>query len=176
MEHLASPVKQIFTIGHSTRPWQEFVELLQAHEIEAIADVRRFPGSRRYPHFTVPTFSENLRKSGIAYHHFPELGGRRKPRPDSPNTQWREEGFRGFADYMETAEYQGGINRLLGIAATANIAITCAEAVWWRCHRGLISDYLMKRGIPVLHIVSKKKPELHPYTTPARQLMLGEAS
>lgn len=142
--------------------------MLRAHDISAIADVRRFPASRRYPHFNRETFSERLAEAGIDYHWFPELGGRRKAHPDSHNTRWRNESFRGYADYMETKEFQIGMERLLAIAAERRVAIMCSEAVWWRCHRSLISDFLTARGIAVMHIMGEGKAEPHRYTEPAR--------
>jgi uncharacterized protein (DUF488 family) len=160
-------MKRIWTVGHSTRTIDEFVSLLAAHSIIAVADVRQFPGSRRYPQFNKETLAKSLAVHGINYMHFPELGGRRKPKKDSVNTAWRNDAFRGYADYMETAEFSGGMRRLMELA-TVNTAIMCAEAVWWRCHRALISDYLKVRGVDVLHIVDQKKTESHPFTSAAR--------
>lgn len=141
--------------------------MLRTYEIELLADVRRFPSSRRYPHFGLPALRESLAEAGIAYEHFPELGGRREPRPDSSNTAWRNAAFRGYADYMETMEFAAGIVRLQQLARSRRTAIMCAEAVWWRCHRGLISDYLKAAGTEVIHILSATKSELHPYTSAA---------
>ncbi len=159
----------IWTIGHSTRTAQEFVAALQAHGIKVVVDVRLLPGSRRYPHFDADALSAELTKHGIGYEHFRELGGRRKPRPDSQNTAWRNDAFRGYADYMETEEFHGGIERLVSVAsASGPAALMCAEAVWWRCHRGLVADYLKVRGFEVLHILSDKKADAHPFTSAAR--------
>jgi uncharacterized protein (DUF488 family) len=160
---------RIWTIGHSTRTIDEFIALLKASDIKLLVDVRTLPGSKRYPQFNKEILSDLLRKAGIRYEHFPELGGRRKARSDSHNTAWRNASFRGYADYMETEEFHKGVQRLLDLAANAGpTAIMCAEAVWWRCHRSLISDYLKARGIEVIHILDINKTELHPYTSAAR--------
>jgi len=127
---------RIWTVGHSTRTIDEFVSLLKANEIKILADVRAWPGSKRYPQFNKDALAESLSAHGIRYEHFPELGGKRKSKPDSRNTAWRNASFRGYADYMETEEFQKGIERLRDVAAQAGpTAIMCAEAVWWRCHR-----------------------------------------
>ncbi|MGH9821537.1 MAG: DUF488 family protein, partial [Pyrinomonadaceae bacterium] len=144
---------KIWTIGHSTRTLAEFLELLNLNEIERVADVRSYPGSRRYPQFNVQALKGSLTESGIEYVPLKELGGRRRSRPDSPNTVWRSEAFRGYADYMETSEFQDGINTLIGLARSKRTAIMCAEAVWWRCHRSMISDYLKASGVTVEHIM-----------------------
>jgi uncharacterized protein (DUF488 family) len=160
---------RIWTIGHSTRTIDEFISLLQANQIRSLADVRSLPGSRRYPQFNQETLAGSLSKAGIRYEHFPELGGRRKAKPESTNTAWRNASFRGYADYMETEEFQKGVKRLLDFAADAGpTAIMCAEAVWWRCHRSLISDYLKARGIEVMHILDANKSQPHPYTSAAK--------
>jgi Uncharacterized conserved protein len=167
---------RIWTIGHSTRTIDEFISLLKANEIKVLADVRSWPGSKRYPHFNKDALTESLTAHGIRYEHFPELGGKRKSKPDSRNTAWRNASFRGYADYMETEQFQNGIVRLLDTASEAGpIAIMCAEAVWWRCHRSLIADYLTARGVEVLHILGPNKVELHPYTS-AAQIVNGELS
>ena len=160
---------RIWTIGHSTRNIDTFISLLKANEIKSLADVRLLPGSKRYPQFNKETLADSLSKAGICYEHFPELGGRRKPRENSPNTAWRNESFRGYADYMETEQFNKGVKRLLYLAADAGpTAIMCAEAVWWRCHRSLISDYLKAVDIEVMHILDANKTEPHPYTSAAR--------
>jgi uncharacterized protein (DUF488 family) len=167
---------RIWTIGHSTRTIDEFISLLKENEIKLLADVRAWPSSKRYPHFNKETLAESLNAHGIHYEHFPELGGKRKSRSDSPNTAWRNASFRGYADYMETEEFQKGIERLLAAAAEVGpTAIVCAEAVWWRCHRSLIADYLKARGVEVLHILGANKVEPHPYT-PAARIVNGELS
>ncbi len=160
----------IWTIGHSNRPLDEFLALLAAQRIDVLADVRRFPGSRKHPHFNQEELTSSLAAAGIEYAYFPELGGRRKPLPDSKNTAWRNESFRAYADYMETDDFRSGIERLLALAVGRRVAIMCSEAVWWRCHRSLIADYLKARGTDVLHIMTPKKCEPHPYTTAARLL------
>jgi uncharacterized protein (DUF488 family) len=160
---------KIWTIGHSTRTIDEFISLLQANQIRLLVDVRSLPGSKRYPQFNKETLVDSLGKVGIRYEHFPELGGRRKAKRESKNTAWRNASFRGYADYMETEEFRKGVKRLLELAADAGrIAIMCAEAVWWRCHRSLVSDYLKARGIEVIHILDAKKTEPHPFTSAAR--------
>jgi len=160
---------KLWTIGHSTRTIDEFISLLQANQIRLLVDVRSLPGSKRYPQFNKEALADSLGKTGIQYEHFPELGGRRKAKPESKNTAWRNASFRSYADYMETEEFRKGVERLLDLAADAGpTAIMCAEAVWWRCHRSLISDYLKARGIEVLHIMDAKQTELHPYTSAAR--------
>lgn len=158
----------IWTIGHSTRTITAFIEMLTAHKIEAVADVRRFPGSRRYPQFDQDALRASLADAYIAYEPFPELGGRRKSRPDSHNTAWRNASFRGYADYMETDAFRAGIARLLELAGRERTAMMCSEAVWWRCHRALIADFLKAEGIQVLHILSASKTEVHPFTSVAR--------
>lgn len=158
----------IWTIGHSTRTLDEFLKLLAIHGIEVLADVRRFPGSRKYPHFAQEALRSSLPEVGIDYVPFPELGGRRRPRPDSHNTVWRNESFRGYADYMETEAFRAGIERLLELARRKRTVILCAEAVWWRCHRALIADYLKAAGVCARHIINAKKSEIHPYTSAAR--------
>jgi uncharacterized protein (DUF488 family) len=166
----------MWTIGHSTRAIGEFISLLEKNEIKLLADVRAWPGSKRYPQFNKDALAESLNAHGIRYEHFPELGGKRKSKPDSHNTAWRNASFRGYADYMETEQFQKGIERLLDLAAKAgSTAIMCAEAVWWRCHRSLISDYLKARGIEMMHVLGANKIEAHPYT-PAAQIVNGELS
>jgi uncharacterized protein (DUF488 family) len=166
---------ELWTIGHSTRPIGELIEALRSFEIKVLADVRSFPGSRRYPQFNREQLKVALAEAGIEYQHFPELGGRRRVRPDSYNIAWRNKMFRGYADYMETDEFRGGIARLLEVARTRRTAIMCAEAVWWRCHRSLISDYLKAKGVEVTHIMATGKSEAHPFTSAAR-IVKGELS
>jgi uncharacterized protein (DUF488 family) len=158
----------IWTIGHSTRTLEEFLGLLSKYRIEAIADVRRFPGSRRYPHFASDALAETLPAHGITYQWIPKLGGRRKVQPGSPNTAWRNASFQGYADYTATVEFAEGLAELLELAASKRTALMCAEAVWWRCHRSLIADVLKLRGIEVIHIVDATHTTVHPYTSPAR--------
>ncbi|MBA2271302.1 MAG: DUF488 domain-containing protein [Chthoniobacterales bacterium] len=171
-----SAFARVWTVGHSTRSIEEFVALLAQNSIALLADVRLLPGSRRYPHFNATVLAGSLREHRIRYEHFPELGGRRKPRPDSLNTVWRNDSFRGYADHMETPEFAEGIARLLELAsATGPAAIMCAEAVWWRCHRALVSDYLKVRGVEVIHILNEHKNEPHPFTS-AAQVLEGRLS
>ena len=167
---------RIWTIGHSTRAIDDFISLLKENEINLLVDVRAWPGSKRYPQFNKDALAESLNAHGIRYEHFPELGGKRKSKPDSRNTAWRNASFRGYADYMETKQFQKGIERLLDVAAEAGpTAIMCAEAVWWRCHRSLIADYLKARGVEVLHVLGANKVDPHPYTSAAR-IVNGELS
>lgn len=165
----------LWTIGHSTLSIEDFIDRLKSFEIQVLADVRSYPGSRRYPHFNKEKLSASLTNAGIRYEHFPELGGRRRARPDSLNMTWRNESFRGYADYMETDEFREGIERLLDLAGKQRLAIMCSEAVWWRCHRSLISDYLKVKGIEVNHIMSIGKAEPHPFTS-AAGIVDGELS
>ena len=167
---------RIWTIGHSTRMVDEFISLLRENGVKLLADVRAWPGSKRYPQFNKEALAESLTPHGIGYEHFPELGGKRKSKPDSRNSAWRNASFRGYADYMETEQFQKGIERLLSVAEeTGPAAIMCAEAVWWRCHRSLIADYLKVRNVEVLHILGANKVEPHPYT-PAARIVNGELS
>jgi uncharacterized protein (DUF488 family) len=158
----------IWTIGHSTRRIEEFIGLLTASGIQLLADVRRFPGSRRHPQFGQAALAASLAKAEIEYVHLSELGGRRSARKDSPNTAWRNAAFRGYADYMMTDSFQTGIDRLLEAASRKRTAIMCAEALWWQCHRGLIADFLKAAGHKVIHLVGDGKSEEHPYTSAAR--------
>jgi uncharacterized protein (DUF488 family) len=159
---------QVWTVGHSTHTAEEFDELVSAHAIKTLVDVRSFPGSRRYPQFNQSTLSESLASSKIMYVHAPSLGGRRRPRPDSHNTAWKNPSFRAYADYMESDQFKQGVRELLELAADERTAIMCAESLWWRCHRSLISDYLKAIGIEVNHILGVKKVEPHRYTAAAR--------
>jgi uncharacterized protein (DUF488 family) len=159
---------KVWTIGHSTRPIEEFIELLHVNEIEAVADVRRFPASRRYPHFTEAALRASLTSGGIEHLWIPALGGRRTPLRDSINDGWRNEGFRGYADHIATEEFAGGLFELLLVAGGLRTAIMCSEAVWWSCHRSLISDVMKSLGYEVLHIMERGKTAEHPYTAPAR--------
>jgi uncharacterized protein (DUF488 family) len=158
----------IWTIGHSTRSLNEFIQLLKENNIEGVADVRSYPGSRKFPHFNAEALAESLPDAGIEYIPFKQLGGRRKTRPDSPHTVWRNEAFRGYADYMDTEDFKKGIDDLLRLAANKRVAIMCSEAVWWRCHRSMISDYLKANGVTVEHIMSPGKIDLHPFTSAAK--------
>ena len=165
---LARQAEGIWTIGHSTRSVDEFNEILLAHQIGALVDVRSFPGSRRYPHFNKQELARNLEELGILYAHNPQLGGRRRPSPDSKNSAWQNASFRAYADHMESNEFKQGIEQLLEVPGNKRTAIMCAEALWWRCHRSLISDFLKSKGHAVIHIIDGKKTEAHPYTSAAR--------
>jgi uncharacterized protein (DUF488 family) len=144
----------IYSIGHSTRPLDDFIALLKAHGVEQIVDIRSIPRSRRHPHFSSDALAASLRSVGIDYRSSPALGGMRKPRADSPNTAWRVEGFRGYADYMETDAFRAALDELVVAARDTPTAIMCAEAVWWRCHRQLVADALVARGVEVRHIMA----------------------
>lgn len=157
----------IWTIGHSTRTIEEFVELLRNDRIEAIADIRRFMGSRKFLQFDQDALCDSLHAAGIEYVPIPELGGRRRGKSDSHNTVWRNASFRAYADHMETDEFKRGIEKLLTLARDKRTAIMCAEAVWWRCHRALVSDYLKAKGIRVIHILGPTSTKEHPYTSAA---------
>lgn len=154
----------VFTIGHSTRPWDEFRNLLRTHGIQRVVDVRTIPRSRHNPQFNRGTLSKKLRGAKIGYVHLRKLGGLRHARRDSPNAGWRNSSFRGYADYMQTPEFERALDRLIKLASQKKSAIMCAEAVPWRCHRSLIADALVIRGIPVAHIVSAAKPRMHSLT------------
>ncbi len=160
--------KAIWTIGHSTRTLDELVEMLHSFKIEMVVDIRSYPGSRRYPHFNKEALEISLPENDIQYMHLKELGGRRKVNPESKNTVWRHVAFRGYADYMETDEFKNGIKVLEKIALQQPTAYMCSEAVWWRCHRSMVSDYLKVGGWKVTHIMGIGKGEEHPYTSPAR--------
>jgi uncharacterized protein (DUF488 family) len=157
----------IWTIGHSTRSLEEFVDLLHGEEIEVVADVRRYPASRMHPHFNAGALGQSLPANGVRYEGYPDLGGRRAPAAASANTRWRNASFRGYADYMETPAFAEALGRLTDAAARARTAIMCAEAPWWRCHRALIADALKSRGVEVLHIMGGERLVAHPYTSAA---------
>ncbi len=159
---------RIWTIGHSTRTIEEFIELLRFQRIERVIDVRRFPGSRMHPQFNSGPLAASLAHAGIAYRSATELGGRRTPRRDSRNSAWRNASFRGYADYMETADFAAALEAVIAEAAKQRTAVMCAEAVWWQCHRALLADALKVRGVEVLHILDGPKIAEHPYTAPAR--------
>jgi uncharacterized protein (DUF488 family) len=151
----------IYTIGHSTRTWEAFLGLLRAHGIERVVDVRSIPRSRHNPQFNRETLSAKLRGARIGYVHLRRLGGLRHAQRDSPNRGWRNASFRGFADYMQTHEFEKGLKRLICLAKQKKSAIMCAEAVPWRCHRSLIADALSVRGIRAAHIISGKRVQIH---------------
>ena len=161
-------VGRIWTVGHSTREAEKFNQILKAHEIEVLVDVRSFPGSRRYPQFNKEELKQSLASVELEYHHLPALGGRRRPNPESKNTAWKNASFRAYADHLESEEFKQGINELEELARSRRTAFMCAEALWWRCHRSLIADYLKAKGWEVVHIGGEQQVEMHPYTSAAR--------
>jgi uncharacterized protein (DUF488 family) len=170
-----SDLLRVWTIGHSTRTAEEFAKLLLSYNIKTLVDVRSFPSSRRFPQFNQKQLSEDLSVLRITYYHSPALGGRRKPNPDSHNTAWKNAPFRAYADYMETPAFEQGIKSLVEIARDHRCVIMCAEALWWKCHRSLISDHLKASGVEVTHILGAEKSEIHPYT-PAAKIVEGKLS
>ena len=168
MRKASTKMAIVLTIGHSTRTWKVFLELLRAHDVKRVIDVRSIPRSRHNPQFDRKTLSVKLRAAGIGYVHLRKLGGLRRTDSDSQNLGWRNPSFRGFADYMQTAEFEAGLQRLLKLAGQKRSALMCAEAVPWRCHRSLIADALMTRGIRVEDIMSEKRSQVHLLTSFAR--------
>jgi uncharacterized protein (DUF488 family) len=160
----------IFTVGHSNHPFERFVELLAQQRINLLADIRRFPGSRKHPHFNRESLEASLRAERIGYEWIEELGGRRPAAIDreSPNQGLRNESFRNYADYMSTEPFQNGIDKLLALAKERSVAIMCAEGLWWQCHRRLVSDYLVANGQPVEHILPDGRTASHVLTPEAR--------
>ena len=160
--------KIIYTIGHSTHPIEEFIKMLQSFAIKNLVDVRKLPGSIKYPQFNQDALRESLAEVGINYIYETNLGGRRKVHKDSKNTSWRNPSFQAYADYMETEDFKNAVLELEQIALETPTVYMCSEAVWWRCHRSMISDYLKVRGWNVQHIMAENKSQEHPYTSPAR--------
>ena len=158
----------VLTVGHSSREWPAFLELLRAWQVRRLIDVRSIPRSRHNPQFNRETMAARLRSARIGYVYLGKLGGLRHARRDSPNTGWRNASFRGYADYMQTAEFAAGLERLLRLAGEKTSAVMCAEAVPWRCHRSLIADALLLRGARVEHIMSKTRSQTHALTPFAR--------
>jgi len=158
----------VLTIGHSTRPLAEFIALLREHGVKRVVDVRTIPRSRHNPQFNRETLPSALRAAGFGYVHLKKLGGLRRARPASVNLGWRNASFRGFADYMQTPEFETGLERLLRLSKSKTTAILCAEAVPWRCHRSLIADALLARHIRVEHIINGARRKLHSITSFAR--------
>jgi uncharacterized protein (DUF488 family) len=158
------PATRIWTIGHSTRTADDFLRLLRANDITGLADIRTIPESRRHPHFGRNALEARLKEEGIGYRHFPDLGGLRKPRPDSPNGGWNNQAFRGYADHMQTAAFSCAVDELLIVGEYGRWTVMCAEAVWWRCHRMLLSDALVARGVDVQHILSEWPTQPHRLT------------
>jgi uncharacterized protein (DUF488 family) len=158
----------VWTVGHSVRPLGEFLAVLEAYDVELVADVRRFPGSRRLPHYAAPALETALAARGIAYHWLPTLGGRRRPDPDSANEGWRHPAFRAYADYVATEAFADGLFELLMLSQGLRTAVMCAEILWWRCHRRIIADVLVSLGVPVVHIRDARVAEPHRLAPPAR--------
>ncbi|CAM3951029.1 DUF488 domain-containing protein [Flavobacterium antarcticum] len=158
----------IYTVGHSTHPIEVFLAMLHSFKIKKLVDVRRLPGSRKFPQYDQDTLRDTLAELGIEYIYIADLGGRRKANKDSKNTTWRNTSFQAYADYMETDEFKNAAASLEEIAVESQTVYMCSEAVWWRCHRSMISDYLKVRGWNVLHIMGVGKSQEHPYTSPAR--------
>jgi uncharacterized protein (DUF488 family) len=158
----------VWTIGHSTRSIDDFLAVLDAYDIELVADVRRFPGSRRLPQFDSSSLEKSLAQRYISYCWIPELGGRRRASADAQNTSWRHVAFRAYADHMLTEEFASGLTELLAISGGLNTAVMCAEVLWWRCHRRIISDVLTSLGTSVIHIRDATHSELHKIGPPGR--------
>lgn len=164
----SEPGLKVWTVGHSTRSIEKFLGLLAQYRIDTIADVRSFPGSRKYPQYGKEALGATLAAHALGYHWLQALGGRRHVSPDSPNTAWRNASFRGYADYMTSGEFAQGLDQFLALASQSRTALMCAEAVWWRCHRSMIADALCVRGIQVVHILDANHSAVHPMTSPAR--------
>ncbi len=158
----------LYTIGHSTRSLEEFLELLFSFNIKILADVRKMPGSRKFPQFDQDALATSLLENGIEYKYLEDLGGRRKGATKSTNTVWRNKSFQAYADYMETPEFAAGAEKLATMAREKPTAMMCSEAVWWRCHRSMVADYFKAKGWEVLHIMAQGKAQEHPYTSPAK--------
>jgi len=154
----------IYTIGHSTKPQQELIDLLQLYKVRLLVDVRTIPRSRHNPQFNREELERAIPAARIEYLHYPQLGGLRRPVKDSPNQGWKHSGFRGFADYMMTGEFERALQRLIDRSREKQLAVMCAEAVYWRCHRMLISDALLVREIEVRHILNARRDEIHKLT------------
>jgi uncharacterized protein (DUF488 family) len=155
----------VFTVGHSTRPLEEFISLLRAHGIRRLVDIRTVPRSARNPQFNRETLPKELERAGIEYRHLPGLGGLRRPRRDSINRGWRNDSFRGYADYMQTEAFVENLESLIALSREAKVAIMCAEAVPWRCHRSLVGDALLARGVDVFDIMTPKSAKPHSMTS-----------
>ncbi len=160
-------MKEIWTIGHSTHTFEEFIEMLNSFKIDLIVDIRSFPGSRKFPQYNKETLEVSMPENKIEYIHLKSLGGRRKPNVDSLNMVWRHPSFRAYADYMETPDFHEGIVELEELGKQKRVAYMCSEAVWWRCHRSMVSDYLKFHDWKVMHIMAVGKESEHPFTAPA---------
>ena len=163
-----SETHTIYSIGHSTHSIDDFLNMLRSFNIKIIADIRSMPGSRKFPQFNMENLKISLEENGIQYIHMADLGGRRKMKKDSKNNRWNNSSFKGYADYMETKEFENAIVKLEQIALDQPTAYMCSEAVWWRCHRSMVSDYLKVKDWVVLHIMAIGKVQEHKYTSPAR--------
>lgn len=163
-----TPSKTIWTIGHSNRPLNEFMDMLHSFQIQLVADIRSFPGSSHYPYFNKELLEDSLSENQIAYIHLAGLGGRRKVQVNSINTGWRLDSFRAYADYMSTDTFKTAIAQLEDLADKQRTAYMCSEALWWRCHRSLVSDFLKLKGWTVMHIMAAGKVQEHPYTSVAK--------
>lgn len=168
MKHRGCTALTVWTVGHSTRSLPEFLAILERYGIEAVADVRRFPGSRRQPQYRGPALEAALRAAGIDYIAIPALGGRRRPAPESPNSAWRHPAFRGYADYLQGDGFAAGLSELLMAAWGLRTAVMCAEVLWWRCHRRMIADVLVSLGARVVHIMDGRTAPTHALAPPAR--------
>jgi uncharacterized protein (DUF488 family) len=168
VESDATTPPTVWTIGHSTRTIGDFVGLLREHSIAHLFDVRRFPGSRRHPQFGSDALANSLAEAGIDYSHVEALGGRRKPRADSPNYVWRTEGFRGYADYMASAAFRDAIHTVMSVALQERSVLMCAELLWWQCHRSLIADDVVLHGWEVVHVLGPGRTAPHAFREPAR--------
>lgn len=158
----------IYTIGHSTRPFDEFLAMLKSFNIKVLADIRRLPGSTKFPQYDQDELKTSLKENGIEYIYLEDLGGRRKLSKTTKNTAWRNKSFQAYADNMETETFRNGAEKLKMQANAKPTAMMCSEAVWWRCHRSMVSDYIKAQGWTVLHIMSESKATEHPYTSPAK--------
>lgn len=166
---MAKKPARVFTIGHSNRTLEDFIGLLKAHSVQTLVDVRTIPRSRHNPQFNIETLPKEMEKEGMGYVHMKGLGGLRRAMKDSPNTGWRNTSFRGFADYMLTEEFRVSLDGLIALAEKERVAVMCAESLQWRCHRSLIADSLLVRGVKAFHITSKTKAEPHRLTPFAKE-------
>ena len=164
---MESTSNTIYTIGHSTHPIVEFLAMLKYYDVKVLADIRRLPGSRKFPQYDQENLKNSLKEAGIEYTYLADLGGRRKVNKDSKNNRWNNPSFRAYADYMETDDFKNAATNLAHIALAKTTAYMCSEAVWWRCHRSMVSDYLKAKGWTVYHIMGLGKVQEHPYTSPA---------
>lgn len=164
----ATKTLTIWTIGHSTHSIEMFLAMLKSFQIDMVVDIRSMPGSRKFPQFDMDNLALSLQEVGVQYQHLTGLGGRRKAKKETKNTRWHNVSFRGYADYMETAEFSNAVNILQKIALKQSTAMMCSEAVWWRCHRSMVADYLKAKEWQVEHIMGVGKCQPHRYTAPAR--------